>query len=89
MNNIQLMQKHNSLHNIPNNKRTLKLIQKIPLPHILIQILPINILRDNVLMRFGMQGVDVLDHLVMVYYFHYLTLVAVLLRGYLIALRAF
>ena len=50
MNNIKRMQKHNRLHNIPNNKSTLKLIQIIALPHILVQILTINILRDDVLM---------------------------------------
>ena len=78
MYNIQLMQKHNSLHNIPNNKSTLKLIQKISFPNILIQIFTINIFRNNIFMWFCMEGIDIFYYLMMIYYFHYLALVAVL-----------
>lgn len=76
MDDVQFMQKNDSLHNIADYKCTFELVQELSLAYILEQILPVDILGDDVLVGFGVQGVDVLYHLVVVDYLHDLGLVA-------------
>ena len=80
MNNIEFMQKHDGFHDIANNESTLKLIKKLSFSNIFVEILPVDILCDDVFMSFRVNSVDVFNHLIMVYYFHDLALITKVLK---------
>lgn len=68
MDNIKVMQMHNSIDHIANNKGTLELVQMVPFFDVLKQILAINVLSEDVFICFCLHRVDVLYYLPMVQY---------------------
>lgn len=80
MNNIELMQKHDGFHDIANNEGTLKLVKKLSFANIFVEVLPIDVLCDDIFMSFRMHSVDILNHLRVIYYFHDLALITKVLK---------
>lgn len=80
MNNIELMQKHDGFHDIANNEGTLKLVKKLSFANIFVEVLPIDVLCDDIFMSFRMHSVDKLNHLRVIYYFHDLALITKVLK---------
>lgn len=70
------MQEHDSLNHIANYEGTLKLIQVIPLSHVLVQVFPVNILSYDIQMCFCFHSIKIFYNLFMIYYFHYFALIA-------------
>lgn len=66
---------HDSLDNLAYNEGTFELVQTLSFLHILKQILPVDVLSDQILMCFGLYFFFVLYDLRMVNYFHDLTLI--------------
>lgn len=80
MNNVEFVQKHDGFHDVANNEGTLKLVKELSFPNILVEVLAIDVLCYDVFMSFRVNSVDVFHHLIMIYYFHYLTLITKVLK---------
>lgn len=85
---LELVQVHDRLHDVADDEGALELVQEPALLDVLVQVLAVDVLGDDVLVRLRVDGVDVLEDLRVVQDLQDLALIAELQMGYLIISRA-